>query len=100
MTWCLEKHLKNISIDVKCVSKDGGQGRGNMKKSSFAFKKNDIKGSGFHVYFLLFDFAIFDFIVSFDENRFSQTFLQDIKCQGLQQLDTEVATDVITSQSL
>ena len=27
-------------------------------------------------------------------------FLQDIKCQSLQQLDTEIATDVITSQSL
>ena len=46
----------------------------NMKKSSFVFKRNDIKGSGVHVYFLLFDFAIFGFIVSFDGNRFSQTF--------------------------
>ena len=74
MTWCLEKHLKNISINVRSVCKDGGQGRGNIKKSSFDFKRNYIKESEFHVYFLLFDFAIFDFIVSFDENRFSQTF--------------------------
>ena len=35
--------------------KDWGQGRGNMEKSSFAFKRNAIKRSEFHVCFLLVD---------------------------------------------
>ena len=53
--WHLEKNLKNISSNVKCGCKDWGQGRGNMEKSSFAFKRNAIKRSKFHVYFLLLD---------------------------------------------
>ena len=46
----LEKNLKNISGDVRCISKDSGQGRGNMGKSSFAFKRNVTKRSEFHFY--------------------------------------------------
>ena len=60
MTWCLEKHLKNISINVRCVFKDGGQGRGNMEKYLFAFKRNDIKGSNFMFtfYYLILQYLI------------------------------------------
>ena len=47
--------LENISSDVKCGCKDWGQGRGNMKKSSFAFKRNAMKRSKLYVYFLLLD---------------------------------------------
>ena len=68
--WRLEKHLKNMSSDVRCVFKEGGQGCRNLGKSSFAFKGNAMKRSEFHVYFLFLDFTIFCFIVSFDENWF------------------------------
>ena len=48
------KTLKNHDVTWRGC-KDWGQGCGNMGKSSFAFKRNAIKRSEFHVYFLLFD---------------------------------------------
>ena len=48
-----EKYIK--WCEMWCGCKDWGQGCGNMGKSSFAFKRNAIKRSEFHVYFLLFD---------------------------------------------
>ena len=69
---------------MKCGCTDWGQVRENISKSSFAFKRNAIKRSKFHVYFLLVGlfniwYSIFE-KPALDDNSISHTFLQDSKC--------------------
>ena len=75
-----------------------------MEKSSFAFKRNAIKRSEFHAYFLLFDL----FNASFDSQlwmrivshiHFYKTDDRKCHCNATGSC-REIATDVMTSQYL